>query len=218
MKTLFDYRLRFSWSAFSLMLLLVVGCTRGPSAIPTPSYDPSGIATEAMELYDSDSDGYVAGEELDRAFGLKAAIETLDTNNDSRISEEEIADRVRAWDRMRIGMMGVDAIVNLDGEPLIEAKVTFEPEEFMQGSVEAGHGITNMLGGFRPRVPKDKRPSENSPPGLQAGIYKVRISKEKGGSEIIPQRYNTETVLAQQVSKDDPAILNKRVIFELKSK
>jgi hypothetical protein len=60
--------------------------------------------------------------------------------------------------------------------------------------------------------------SADSPPGLQAGIYLVRVSKIVGDKETIPSTYNTETTLGQEVSKDDWAITNKQVHFKLQSK
>lgn len=170
-----------------------------------------------MELYDTDGDGYVAGEELENASGLKAAIRTLDKDKDGKISEEEVAGRVGAWDRMQIGMMSFDSKFYLDGEPLADASITFDPDEFLSGVVQAAVGTTSLEGTLIPKIPKEKRPTPTSPPGMQAGIYKVRVSKIVGGKETIPAKYNTETILGQEVSQDDWAISNKQVIFELKS-
>ena len=203
----------------SLALLVALwGCSRGPKALSVPSFDPAGAAAKAMEMYDSDGDGYVAGEELENAPGLKAALRTLDSNKDGQVSEEEIAGRVRTWDRSQIGMMMFNSDFLLDGRPLADAVVTFDPDEFLGGVVQPAVGVTSMGGTITPKVPKEKRPSPDTPPGMQAGIYKVRVSKIVDGTETIPARYNTETILGQEVSKDDWAITNKRVIFKLKSK
>jgi hypothetical protein len=66
-------------------------------------------------------------------------------------------------------------------------------------------------------IPKDQRPTPDTPPGLQLGFYKVRISKQVGGKESIPAIYNSETTLGQQISPDDPALLKQNLRFDLKS-
>lgn len=206
-------------SAISLALLAALaGCGGGPKALSLPSFDPAGAAAKAMEMYDTDGDGYVAGEELENAPGLKAALRTLDTDKDGKVSEEEIAERVRVWDRMQIGVTMFSSRFLLDGQPLEGAQITFDPDEFLGGVVQPALGLTNIGGRTRPKVPKEKRPTPDSPPGMQAGIYKVRVSKIVGGKETIPTRYNSETILGQEVSKDDWAINNDRVVFKLKSK
>jgi EF hand len=205
-------------SAAPLALLAgLAGCSSGPAPLQMPSFDPADSASKAMELYDTDGDGYVAGEELEHAPGLKAALKNLDQNKDGKVSEEEIAERVRVWDRQHIGMMRFDCTFLLDGDPLADAQVTFDPDEFLLGVVQAARGETTMGGTLSPKVPKEKRATPDTPPGMQAGIYKVRVSKIVGGKETIPARYNTETVLGQEVSKDDWAILNRRVVFKLTS-
>jgi hypothetical protein len=183
-----------------------------------PSFDPAGSAAKAMELYDTDGDGFVAGKELENAPGLKAALKTLDQNEDGKVSKAEIAERVRVWDRMRIGVMLFEVTVLLNGSPLADAQITFDPDEFLGDVVQPAVGITSMGGTVRPKVPKEKRPAPDSPPGMQAGIYKVRVSKVVGGKETIPAKYNSKTILGQEVAQDDWAISNKRVVFELKSK
>ena len=80
-----------------------------------------------MEMYDTDGDGFVAGDELENAPGLKAALRTLDTDKDGKVSEEEVAERVRAWDRMQIGMMSFDCEFLLDRRPLAVAQIRFDP-------------------------------------------------------------------------------------------
>ena len=201
-----------------LAILATGGCSNQPAALPTPSYDPSGSAAKAMEMYDADGDGFVAGEELENAPGLKAALKNLDKDGDGKVSESEVAERVKKWERVTTSAISFEAIVVLDGKPLDDAKVTLVPEDFMGGVVQAGEGTTVLGGRFKPSIPKDKRPTPTFRPGMQLGIYKVQISKEVDGVETIPAKYNSETVLGQEVSIDDPGIENKRVVYKLNSK
>jgi len=197
---------------------LLIGCSRGPTPISAPKFDSSGVASRAMAIYDTDGDGYLAGEELENAPGIKAALTNLDADGDGKVSAEEIANRVRTWQQMNVGLMSISCEVHLDGYPLEGATVLFDPEEFLGGAIQQAIGETSVAGIAYPTVPKEKRPSADTPPGIQAGIYLVRISKEVNGKETIPARYNTETTLGQEVAKDDPAITNKQVIFKLSSR
>lgn len=202
----------------ALVALGVGGCTWGTKRFEPPSISASGAASEAIKLYDTDGDGFLAGAELDKVPGLKAAIETVDTDKDGKVSAEEIAARITAWKASKIGVAGTMCIVKLDGQPLADAMVTFEPESFLGENVLAGIGVTDFTGAAYPTIPKDKRPVAGMPPGLQLGFYRVKVSKEVGGRETIPAQYNAETTLGQQVAMDDAAMSKGRVVFNLKSK
>ncbi|QDS98245.1 EF-hand domain-containing protein [Adhaeretor mobilis] len=205
------------YAVLAPLSLVLAGCG-GPETLSLPSYSPSGSAAKAMELYDTNSDGFVGSEELENAPGLRAALRNLDQDKDGKVSEEEVAERAQSWEDMRIGIMRFNATFLLDGKPLGNADIVFEPEEFMLDAVQPTAGQTDLGGYITPRVPKEKRPTPDTPPGMQAGIYKIRVSKVEAGKETIPARYNTDTVLGQEVSSDDYAIVNKKVIFKLKSK
>ncbi len=170
-----------------------------------------------MEIYDTDGDGFIAGEELERAPGLKAAMENLDTDKDGKVSEDEISARVAAWRSQGIGLMRFTCDVVLDGKGVEGAVVTMVPEEFLKNTIQEATGETDAFGTASPRIPKEKRPSPSDPPGVQSGIYHVKISKIVGGKETIPAKYNEETTLGQEVSMDDKSILNKQVVYSMKS-
>lgn len=205
------------WS-FLICSVFLAGCSGGANVVPLPSYDPDGAAAKAIELYDTDGDGQLSETELDAAPGIKAAMRNLDTDSNGQVSEEEIAERVRSWETQQIGLMALSCEVYMDGSPLSGATVTFEPEEILGDSIKKAVGETGLAGTLRPKVPKELRPSPDSPPGVQLGFYRVKVSKMQGGKETIPKRYNAETVLGQQVAKDDYGIVNKQVIFNVKRK
>jgi hypothetical protein len=56
------------------------------------------------------------------------------------------------------------------------------------------------------------------PSGAHFGLYKVRISKIVNGKESIPSRYNSETILGQEISYDDPALKKLGIVYALTSK
>jgi hypothetical protein len=202
----------------SLLLVTTVSCQRGPTPAKQPGINPSEAGKLAMEQYDKNGDGVVSGAELDQAPGLKAALKNLDTNGDGGVSADEVAARVNAWKAMEVGMILLRCRVTLDGEPLTGAKVVFEPEQFLGDEIKAAVGETNGYGDAGPVIPPEQRTDAKLPGGAHIGLYKVRVSKIVNGKESIPARYNTETILGQEVSFDDPAIKNRNMNFALKSK
>ena len=194
-----------------------LGCSGGPSAVTPPSINAGSAASSAMELYDKNSDGAIAGEELAAAPALKAAMETLDVNKDGSVQEEEIVQRIEAWQKSNAGLSTIAAVVTMNGQPLEGATVTFDPEPFLGEGMKQAVGVTSRLGGVSPIIPKENRPDPSWPAGLQLGLYRVRVSKQANGAETIPAIYNTETTLGQQVSPDDATIGANRVKFDLKS-
>lgn len=199
-------------------LLSTLGCGQGPSRIQAPGINASRAGSAAMDEYDTDGDGFVAGAELDAAPSLKAALATLDVNSDGKVSADEVTQRIETWQDSATGLTTISCVVQVDGRPLGGAEVVFEPEAFLGDEMPTAVGTTNRYGQASPSVPKDQRPTPETPPGLPLGLYKVRVSKQSNGKEMIPAKYNTETILGQQVSEDDPAVAANRVIFELETR
>jgi hypothetical protein len=170
-----------------------------------------------MEMYDTNGDGKVAGDELEKAPSLKAALPRLDTDGDGGVSAAEVTARVNAWKAMQTGMTSMGCRVMLNGQPLVGAKVTLEPEAFLGDEIKPAFGTTNPVGATSLSIPKDQRPDPKLPGGAHFGLYKVRISKVVDGKETIPARYNTETILGQEVSYDDPGMKSNDIRYELKT-
>jgi hypothetical protein len=185
--------------------------------VKQPSIDPTSAGRQAMEQYDTNGDGKVAGDELEKAPALKAALPRLDTDQDGGVTADEVAARVNAWKAMQSGMTGVRMNFTLDGQPLADANVTLEPEAFLGDEVIAAVGVTSQFGDASPSIPKEQRPDPTLPGGAHFGLYKVRVSKMVNGKETIPARYNAETTLGQEVSYDDPGMKSNNIRFVLKS-
>lgn len=198
------------------LLAALASCHFGPSAVKQPKIDATRSGKLAMETYDKNGDGKVAGDELQNAPALKAALPRLDTDGDGGVSAEEVTARVNAWKAMQSGMTGVHIHFTLDGQPVVDAKVTLEPEAFLGDEVKTAFGTTNQFGDAAPSIPKEERPDPSLPGGAHFGLYKLRISKIVNGKETIPARYNTETTLGQEVSYDDPGMKSNNITFALK--
>jgi hypothetical protein len=186
--------------------------------VQPPGIDAWAAGEEAIELCDANGDGTASGEELNKAPSLKSALKRLDTNGDGGASAEEIAARIGKWQEIGIGLMSFGCNVTLDGRPLSDAVVTFEPETFLGDEIKAASGTTNRYGGASATIAKEDRPDAKYPPGMHLGFYKVKISKRVSGKETIPAKYNEATVLGQEVSPDVAEILNNRVVYALTTK
>jgi hypothetical protein len=95
----------------------------------------------------------------------------------------------------------VHGTVMRDGRPLAGAMVLFEPVEPGRGSI----GVTGDDGGFELHyLRKDK--------GAKVGMHVVRITTGRQGNAI-PARYNTQSMLKEEVKRGD-----NRIDFRLTSR
>jgi len=183
----------------------------GPSRVHPPDISASAAGSGSMERYDTNKDGVVKGDELEKAPSLKAAIKQLDADGDGGVSADEVADRVRAWQDSKVGKMSVSCMVTVNGKGLAGANVTFEPEEFLGTEIKPCTGTTDEKGiaNLTMEVQGD------DPPGVACGLYLVRISKQEGGRELLPARYNTGTTLGKEAALDAEEMQEGMVRFEL---
>ena len=206
-------------SAFCLLAVVSVclgvlaggGCSRTPPRVPAPAIDPAAAGQLAIQQYDTDGDGLIRGDELNKAPGLENALENLDTNQDGSVSAEEIAERVRVWQQTKVGAMSLSCTVTYRGQPLPGATVKFVPEDFLGGEIRAASGQTDEFGLAVLNVPASPDVPGDAP-GVHCGLYRVQITKD--GADI-PAIYNTQTILGQEVA-DDCAAVRRGIVFELK--
>jgi len=171
----------------------LVGCS-GPSRIDAPEFDAAAIAAEAMSMYDSDSDGQLDEEELKSCMALGNAIAEIDTDGDGLISEAEVQARVEFFLSTRSGRQSLACRVLKSKRPLRGATVTFVPEPFMGDTIQAASGVTDPTGLATINI-------EDELGGVQTGFYKVEISRpSSSGKETLSAKYNSETILGQEVT------------------
>jgi len=195
-----------------LALGTVCGCSRTPPPPEGPSLDPSGIAQAAMTEYDANSDGRLDAEELKQSPPLTEAMETMDADHDGALTAGEIESRIKAWLDYGVVVMTQTTQVTLDNKPLDGATVTYEPEPFFGDAYRPASAVTDEAGCA------DVQGQDTQYPGLYLGLYRVRISKQVAGREIVPARYNTETVLAKEIAPGAASIEERRLEFSLQSR
>jgi len=179
----------------------LVGCAgRPPDGDMRPHPDFNGIGQKAVAQFDTNKDGVIAGAELDKCPGLKAALDRIDPNGTGKITAEMIAARVEAWDKSRIGRMAVHCAVTHNGKPLAGALVKFVPEKFLCDNYDGRRtatGETDKNGRAMVTIPVSG--NQYDPPGVPPGFYRVEITKP---GDKIPAKYNTDTILGQEVAID----------------
>ena len=197
--------------AFVVCLTIVafLGCSDRPSRVHPPSINASSAGDDAMVAYDTNGDGLISGQELDKVSALKSAMKNLDSNGDKSVSSEEVTERIEAWQKTRIGRMSLSCTVKWRDRPLEGATVTFVPEKFLGEEIKGAIGTTNKNGQAFLSIP------DTTPPGVACGLYRVEISTKKDGKELVPAKYNTETILGQEVALD-AASMKKGVTYNLK--
>ncbi len=157
---------------------------------------------------------------------------TVDPARTGRITAEMITDRIKSWQASRLGRMSLRCMVKHNGEPLQGADVKFVPEPFLGPYMKTASGVTDQNGVAMLSIPPDV---EGGPPGVPPGFYRVEITKpdrpfrpakpgkpaENGkpaelpepaqsaqAGLVIPAKYNTETILGQEVAIDAEGVRN----------
>jgi hypothetical protein len=179
------------------VLACFIGCEGHEIYIKSRRFDPVAAGRAAIAEYDSDGDGKLTGIELDRCPGLKAAINQIDPSGNQGITAETIAARVWVWLDSKLGAMALRCRLLHNGRPLPNAEVKFVPEAFLGSTPRTTTASTNKDGvaEFTKTPPKlgDVRAS------LSPGFYRIEITKH---GEEIPAKYNTNTVLGQEIAMD----------------
>jgi hypothetical protein len=181
---------------------LLVGCNYSASRVYPVKIDPSAASSAAIEMYDKDADGALAGDELAAVPGIKKNIELYDRDGDGRVARDEISQRLDAWANQKLALLGATVVVSLDGQPLDGATVTFVPESYLGPNVKPATGTTMENGLARlSHADEDLPKSSNGRPipGVTSGTFKVQITSP---SRSIPPRYNSATELGEEIAYD----------------
>ena len=161
-----------------------------------------------MKQYDTNGDGKIAGDELDKAPALKSAIENLDTSGDGAVDADEVTARIEAWQESKLGRTSLMCRVVKGGQPFEGATVTFVPEKFLGENLKPASGVTDANGTAMLSI---ELSDSGDPPGVAPGLYRVEITKEGAN---IPAKYNTETIYGQEVGLDAANIM-EGLVYEI---
>ena len=189
---------RFGWHGHSFVLgtlvLLSISACSGPR-VKLPKLSPAQAGRRAVKQYDADGNGAISEDELDNCPGLKVAMVSVDSDGDGRLVAEEITDRLEAQRATGVALASINCFVQLNGKPLAGASVRFVPEEFLGEGIKVASGTTGLGGTATMSIAGQEFP------GVHCGFYRVEISKlNANGKETVSAKYNSETILGQEVS------------------
>ncbi len=158
-------------------LLLLCGCSGAPTGVPVPQFDAESAAARAIEKFDASGDGLLSVEELAQYSALTKHLGKHDANEDGQFSQEELSDRILSWTAQGTGMMAVSFVITLDGKPLPNADVVFQPAEFLGDVLKAANGKSNGQGRGSMAIPRSELPKELSRiRGVQPGLYQILVT------------------------------------------
>jgi hypothetical protein len=191
--------MRSLWTLWLVVVAIALagGCSRGPSAVAMASVSPSAAAAAAMAAYDTNHDGKISGEEFAKCPALKAAMDTIDTTKDGAITAEKLTKRMNTWLAAKVGRITVTCSVTLNGTPLEGAAVTLVPEKFLGTGIPSAKGETDKSG-----MAVLVADGGGNVRGVSFGFYRVEITKQQGGKEAVPAKYNAQTTLGIEVAQD----------------
>ena len=188
------------------VFVVSVGCPSHPPAIRPPAINAAQAGAKAIEMYDTNKDGKLSGEELDKCPGLKAALGAIDPSGEG-VTADMIAARIQAWKNMQTGRLPpVGCMVTHNGVPLEGAEVKLVPEKFLGDIMQVATGKTDKHGSASISIPTSG--DKYDPRGVPPGFYRVEITKP--GLDI-PAKYNTETTLGREVVYGPTMLENIRV-------
>jgi hypothetical protein len=195
----------------SAALVVFCGCGGGgPARETAPWISPSSAGAAAIAEYDTNHDGVISGAELDKCPALTSALARYDTNGDKKVTAAHIAARIEKWQESKTALATLSVAFTLDGQKLVDANVTAEPEQFLGPDAQPAIGTTDANGNARLKV--------SGKVGAHFGLYKVRVSKLEGGKETIPAKYNVDTQLGLEFAPDAPELNSTGFAFHLKSR
>lgn len=178
-----------------LCFVLVAGCSGRPSKLAAP-----GVAKDAPQKaiaqYDTDGDGTISGDELDKAPALKASLKRGDADGDGKLTADEIAKRIEVWKNSGLALTRLAITIERGGQGVPDAEVKLIPEEFLGPNVKPASGTTDSAGVAHMKISDD--PDES---GVHLGYYRIEITSTSG--KAIPASNNTATQHGVEISPDD---------------
>jgi hypothetical protein len=176
------------------LLALGQGCGERPGRNSLSAIDAAAAGRRAVAMYDTDKNGKISPDEMEKCPGLKAAHSVIDPAGQG-VSAQTITAEIKIWQKNNVTRVPVSCTVLRNGKPLEGADVKLVPESFLgpdlmtAGGTTDGSGVANLSVAIGPGL--------SEAPGVPPGFYRVEVTKP--GVDI-PAKYNGKTVLGVQVA------------------
>jgi hypothetical protein len=174
---------------------LSLGCSRGPSRVDAPQWDPPALAERIVRELDKNGDGQLNAQELSAAPGLATGVRLIDSDKNGEISQAELEARFQQFKDRRVGLRAHTFQVLYKGQPVPAAEVLFKPEPYLEGIIESAGGTTDAQGMVSPQT------VDKGLPAMRVGYYRVQI---KSPQLKLPAKYEGDgSPLGAEVSDSD---------------
>lgn len=185
-------------------LVVLAGCSGRPSAVDAVNIDPSAAAAKAIADNDKDSDGKLSVAELRSIPGMLKWKQLYDANSDGFVASEEIAGRLAKWQADKVGFRTLSANVMLDGRPVPNVQVVLTPEAYLGDAIKPAAGTTNERGFANLTVAPDDLPEAIKSRGIKVsgvypGTYKIAVSLPQ---KKLPEVDDKGAPLGDEVARD----------------
>ncbi|MBQ2820787.1 MAG: hypothetical protein IJF17_04295 [Thermoguttaceae bacterium] len=171
MKRLFGF-----WTLLGVSLLLSkTGC--GRPAPKAPELDPPAMAAKAIELYDSNGNKKIDGDEFTQTPGLEFARREIDEDKDKALSADEIQKRLEAWKASGITLTSAQIVCRVNGKQVKEGTLRLVPDPFL------GENFLPAEGEFINGTCQPAAPNPGNYQALPLGFYSVELSSPQGNFE-----------------------------------
>jgi hypothetical protein len=185
----------------------ISGCSSRPARLTPPAISPATMAAALIQPGDSDGDGMLAGDELTAVPVLASLLGQFDADGDGRLAKAELETWLETIRDSRVAVTSFTAIVRQGGTPLSGAQFTIDPLPPFAATIKAAEGLTDDRGRTSPAIPGAAYP------GVNCGIYTVRIEGSAANGRPLPAKYNTESTLGIAVGAGLPP--DGAAVFEL---
>ena len=129
----------------ALVGLVTSGCSnRSPQAVPTIRWNATSLTDAAFQQYDKNANGTL--EKAEFSPGVAALLKTADADLDGALSRDEFQQRLAKHLNLGAGLQSIAGVVTRNGVPVAGARVTLEPEKFMQDAVKSAAAKTDAQG------------------------------------------------------------------------
>jgi hypothetical protein len=194
-------KLFLSCIALSLVGVLI-GCSRGPSRVEPPRIDAESAAAQAISLYDNNQNGSLNTTELAACPGMLAQISAYDTDANGEITAAEISNRLASLFKAKVGLTALMCEIRVNGKPLSNAEVVFDPEPYLGDDMKQAVGTTDFSGSAEMGISDEDMPRDlKGVKAIQYGTFKVRVTHP---SVTIPAKYNSNTTLGYETISGSP--------------
>jgi hypothetical protein len=153
-----------------------------------------------MAEYDMDKNGALSRTELKGSPPLEECLARCHRDAKDEISADELKARLERVFDPRTAVVSASCVVRRNGQPFSGANVRFVPLPLFGKSLPVGTGVTDVNGfAMIGAAPEDLPSSAPKVALMTPGLYLVEVTHP---SVEIPEKYNRQTVLGKEVSKE----------------